>query len=54
MSGVAFARFIGSLPELPHIRPHEALGFHRPAEILRDPSLQRIHKQQTGDLVPEA
>jgi hypothetical protein len=36
------------------IRPHEALGFHRPAEILRDPSLHPIHKNQTRDLVPEA
>ena len=35
------------------IRPHETLGFRRPAEILRDPSLHPIHKQQTRDLVPE-
>lgn len=35
------------------IRPHEALGFHRPIEILRDPSLHPIHKNQTTDLVPE-
>lgn len=37
-----------------HIRPHEALGFRRPVEILRDPSLHPIHKNQTRDLVPEA
>ena len=36
------------------IRPHEALGFHRPAEILRDPSLHPVHKNQTRDLLPEA
>ena len=36
------------------IRPHEALGFHRPAEILRNPSLHPVHKHQTRDLVPEA
>jgi hypothetical protein len=23
-----------------HIRPHEALGFHRPIEVHRDPSLK--------------
>ena len=103
--GAAFARFIASRPELPHIRtrakspsrngvrergfgslkyehlyrvheqiatvedlhreaeayravfneirPHEALGFHRPAEIPRDPLLHPIHKHQTRDLVPE-
>lgn len=37
-----------------HVRPHEALGFRRPAEILHDPSLHPIHKQQSRDLVPEA
>jgi putative transposase len=36
------------------IRPHEALGFHRPIEIVRDPRLHPIHKHQTEDLVPEA
>ena len=36
------------------VRPHEALGFRRPAEILRDPSLHPIHKHQTRDLVPKA
>ena len=36
------------------IRPHEALGMRRPIEIIRDPSLHPIHKNQTEDLVPEA
>jgi len=35
-------------------RPHEALGMHRPIEIIRDPSLHPIHKNQIEDLVPEA
>jgi transposase InsO family protein len=37
-----------------HVRPHEALGFHRPIEIVRDPQLHPIHKHQTEDLVPQA
>jgi putative transposase len=37
-----------------HIRPHEALGFHRPIEILADPLLHPIHKNQPEDLVPQA
>lgn len=37
-----------------HIRPHEALDFHRAIEVLADPPLHPIHKNQTGDLVPEA
>jgi len=36
------------------IRPHEALGMHRPAEIIRDPSLHPIHNIQTNESVPEA
>jgi putative transposase len=36
------------------IRPHEAPGMRRPIEIIRDPSLHPIHKNQTEDLVPEA
>ena len=37
-----------------HIRPHEALGFHRPIEILANPLLHPIHKNQPEDLVPQA
>ena len=36
------------------IRPHEALGMRRPIEIIRDPSLHPVHKNQTEDLAPEA
>jgi transposase InsO family protein len=36
------------------IRPHEALGFHRPIEVLADPLLHPIHKNQPEDLVPKA
>ncbi len=36
------------------IRPHEALGMRRPTEIIRDPSLHPVHKNQIQDLVPEA
>jgi len=36
------------------IRPHEALGFHRPIEIVRDPLLHPIHKNRTEDLVPHS
>jgi putative transposase len=36
------------------IRPHEALGFHRPIEIVRNPRLHPIHKNQTEDLVPHS
>ena len=35
-------------------RPHEALGMRRPIEIIRDPSLHPIHKNQTEDPVPKA
>lgn len=35
------------------IRPHEALGFHRPIEVLADPLLHPIHKNQPEDLVPQ-
>lgn len=37
-----------------NVRPHEALGMRRPAEIIHDPSLHPIHKNQTEDLVPKA
>lgn len=37
-----------------HIRPHEALSFHRPIEILANPLLHPIHKNQPEDLVPQA
>jgi putative transposase len=37
-----------------HARPHEALSMHRPIEIIRDPSLHPIHKNQSEDLVPKA
>jgi putative transposase len=33
-----------------HIRPHEAPGMRRPTEIIRDPSLHPIHKNQTETL----
>jgi putative transposase len=36
------------------IRPHEALGFHRPIEVLANPLLHPIHKNQPEDLVPQA
>lgn len=36
------------------IRPHDALGFHRPIEILADPLLHPTHMNQPEDLVPQA
>lgn len=36
------------------IRPHEALGFHRPIEVLANPLLHPIHKNQPENLVPQA
>jgi putative transposase len=38
---------------LNHARPREALGMRRPIEIISDPSLHPVHKNQTEDLVPE-
>lgn len=35
-----------------HARPHEALGMHRPIEIIREPSLHPIHKNQTEESAP--
>jgi putative transposase len=35
-----------------HARPHEALGIHRPIEIIREPSLHPIHKNQTEESAP--
>ena len=35
-------------------RPHEALGMRRPIEIIRDPSLHPIHKNQTEGPVRKA
>jgi hypothetical protein len=37
-----------------HIRPYEVLGYHRPIEVLADPLLHPIHKNQSGDLVPKS
>lgn len=36
------------------IRPHEGLGMRRPIEIIRDPSLHPVHKNQKKESVPEA
>lgn len=37
-----------------HVRPHEALGFRRPVEVLHNPLLHPIHKKRTEDPVPHS
>ena len=37
-----------------HIRPHEALGFRRPIEVVHNPSLHPIHKNHTEETVPSS